>query len=74
MKAKDIEKYLSKGSKLIYKNTSSGDMFFIDSETIENRITKKQFDKYISICNNEDLSERFPNWLNNKPYRCYYWL
>ncbi len=74
MKAKEIEERLSKGEKLIFKNNAYfDDYFYIGSEDVKNRITKKQFEKARLTCKNSDESEKNNAWFKGQSYRLYYW-
>ena len=73
MKAKEIEEKLNNGSKLII--VYSGyfkDWHFIGSEEPENKINKKQFEKYKKKCSNKDESEYTA--IRGKAVWHYYWL
>jgi hypothetical protein len=75
MKAKEIETLLKNGSKLIEQNNAYfDDMYFINSETPENRITSTQFEKYKALCQNKDDSDKYNKGLKGQRYRIYYWL
>jgi hypothetical protein len=74
MKAKEIEQLLKNGAKLIEQNNAYfDDVYFINSEIPENRITTTQFQKYKKLCQNYDDSEKFNNWLKGQRYCLYYW-
>lgn len=50
MDARKIEYLLNGGSKLIEQNNAYfNDMYFVDSEIPQNRITRVQFDKYKTV-------------------------
>ena len=58
MKAKEIEEKLNKGEKLLMKKSGYfDDWCFIGEEITENRINKRQFEKYKKICTNKDETD-----------------
>lgn len=75
MKAKEIESHLKNGAKLIEQNNAYfDDMYFVNSEIPENRITSTQFEKYKKLCQNMDDSDKHSKGLKCLRYRIYYWL
>lgn len=51
MRAKDIEKLLNKGKRLIEVDMSfAGSFYYVEKEDLANRISYKQFLKYKPIC------------------------
>ncbi len=75
MVAKEIKSRLDNGSKLVVQyNSYIMPDYYMDSLSAENKLTKKQFDKFKAICKNSDESQQGSCIRDSMPHMHYYWL